>query len=405
VKCPDEFTEFAAAEMARLRRTAYLLCGEWHGAEDLTQIALTKTLLAWRRISKRENAHAYAHRTLINAYLSQRRTRRSGEVPVHTMPERTSPPGTAELRVVMLAALATLPPQARAVVVLRYWEDLSIEQVADVMRCSAGAARKTRRRQLTAGIAVAAAIIPALVFGVPAITGALAPAGPAPAHSGHASKPRHATATPHPGAPAFIPPLSRSYYPVQPVLPAEQSEVDPVSITSQSIGQLLIDDLPAGAQPDQLMANADANAGDPSAVGQNAEAIFLNVITKSGSGSVDADLLHYTTGFFGQVCSTTPTPGETCVIYHLADGIEVAEDVSYGVTGDEQLNVTVFRPGVANIEISEMNSEMGGQNSASMPLTMAQMVKAALDPRWAFTISQSFVQHASGLRVAPLPSS
>jgi DNA-directed RNA polymerase specialized sigma24 family protein len=73
VKCPEEFTEFAVADMARLRRTAYLLCGDWHAAEDLTQITLTRTLLAWRRINMQENAHAYAYRTLVNAYLGQRR--------------------------------------------------------------------------------------------------------------------------------------------------------------------------------------------------------------------------------------------------------------------------------------------------------------------------------------------
>jgi RNA polymerase sigma-70 factor (sigma-E family) len=148
VKCPDEFNEFAQAEMPRLRRTAYLLCGEWHAAEDLTQITLTKRLLAWRRISKRENAHAYAHRTLVNAYLSQNRTRKSGEIPVDTLPEQTSRPGTTELRVVMLSALAALPPQARAVVVLRYWEDLSVDQVALAMRCSAGNVKSQSARAL-----------------------------------------------------------------------------------------------------------------------------------------------------------------------------------------------------------------------------------------------------------------
>ena len=101
MECPDDFTEFAEAELARLRRTADLLCGDWHAAEDLTQIALTKTLLAWRRISKRENAHAYAHRTLVNAYLGQRRTRKSGEIPLDTLPDHTGQPGTAELRLVL----------------------------------------------------------------------------------------------------------------------------------------------------------------------------------------------------------------------------------------------------------------------------------------------------------------
>jgi RNA polymerase sigma-70 factor (sigma-E family) len=148
VECPEEFTEFAAGEMARLRRTAYLLCGDWHGAEDLTQIALTRTLLAWRRISRQENAHAYAHRTLVNAYLGQRRTRKSGEVSVDRLPEHPGHPGTAELRVVMLAALATLPPQARAVVVLRYWEDLSVDQCAGILRCSTGNVKSQSARAL-----------------------------------------------------------------------------------------------------------------------------------------------------------------------------------------------------------------------------------------------------------------
>src|SRR6202035_3547896 len=136
VECPEDFIEFAAVEMVRLRRTAYLLCGDWHGAEDLTQIALTRTLLAWRRISKRESAHAYAHRTLVNAYLRQRRTRRSGEVPISSVPDVAGLPGSNDLRMVLLAALATLPPQTRAIVVLRYWEDQSVEQVAEILRCS-----------------------------------------------------------------------------------------------------------------------------------------------------------------------------------------------------------------------------------------------------------------------------
>jgi RNA polymerase sigma-70 factor (sigma-E family) len=148
VECPDEFTEFAAAEMVRLRRTAYLLCGDWHAAEDLTQIALTRTLLAWRRISKRENAHAYAHRTLVNAYLAHSRTRKSGEIPTAILPETRAFAPSAELRMVLLDALASLPPQARAVLVLRYWEDLSVEQVAAILRCSTGNVKSQSSRAL-----------------------------------------------------------------------------------------------------------------------------------------------------------------------------------------------------------------------------------------------------------------
>ena len=105
MECPEEFTEFAAAELVRLRRTAFLLCGDWHAAEDLTQIALTKTLLAWRRISKQENAHAYAHRTLVNTYLGQRRTpaspARSRLARCPSTPESTPPRHQRSLRVVL----------------------------------------------------------------------------------------------------------------------------------------------------------------------------------------------------------------------------------------------------------------------------------------------------------------
>ena len=148
MECPEEFIEFAAVEMVRLRRTAYLLCGDWHAAEDLTQIALTRTLLAWRRISKRENAHAYAHRTLVNAYLGQRQKRRSGEVPISSVPDVAGLPGNSDLRMVLLDALATLPPQARAIVVLRYWEDQSIEQVAETLRCSTSSVKAQSARGL-----------------------------------------------------------------------------------------------------------------------------------------------------------------------------------------------------------------------------------------------------------------
>jgi RNA polymerase sigma-70 factor (sigma-E family) len=146
--CPEEFTEFAVAYAARLRRTAYLLCGNWHTAEDLTQIALTQTLLSWRRLNRLDNAPAYAHRTLVNAYLGQRRSRKSGELPLAMLPESASPAGTAELRLVLVRALESLTPSARAIVVLRYWEDLSIDQVAAILRCSTGNVKSQTSRAL-----------------------------------------------------------------------------------------------------------------------------------------------------------------------------------------------------------------------------------------------------------------
>jgi RNA polymerase sigma factor (sigma-70 family) len=120
----EEFIEFATVTSPRLRRTAFLLCGDWHTAEDLAQTTLVKVFASWRRISRKEAADTYATRTLVNTYLADRRRKRVCEVLTATLPERPVQPQTPEIRVVVLDALATLPSKARAVVVLRYWSDL-----------------------------------------------------------------------------------------------------------------------------------------------------------------------------------------------------------------------------------------------------------------------------------------
>jgi RNA polymerase sigma factor (sigma-70 family) len=118
----DEFVEFAAAASGRLRRTAFLLCGDWHTAEDLVQATLTKLFVSWRRVSRRNEMYPYATRTLFNTYLADRRPKRARELPTAQLPERPLVEQAPELRIMVLDALATLPPQARAVVVLRYWD-------------------------------------------------------------------------------------------------------------------------------------------------------------------------------------------------------------------------------------------------------------------------------------------
>ena len=144
----EEFTEFAAAAAPRLRRTAFLLCGDWHSAEDLTQTALAKVFVAWRRINQPEAAHAYATRTLVHSYLADRRLRRSGEILAGELPERPAEPHQAEDRIVLLTALAKLPAKARAVVVLRYWNDLSVDQVAATLGCSPGNVKSQSARAM-----------------------------------------------------------------------------------------------------------------------------------------------------------------------------------------------------------------------------------------------------------------
>ena len=144
----DEFIEFATAASPRLRRTAFLLCGDWHTAEDLAQTTLAKMFVAWRRIGQLDAVHAYATRTLVNCYLASRRRKRATELLLSRFPDRAVEPHAPELRLVVLDALATLPAKARAVVVLRYWEDLSIEQVADLLGCSPGNVKSQSARSL-----------------------------------------------------------------------------------------------------------------------------------------------------------------------------------------------------------------------------------------------------------------
>ena len=145
----EEFVEFATTASPRLRRMAFLLCGDWHAAEDLVQTTLAKVFVSWPKISRQDAEHAYAARTLVNSYLADKRRPRSTEVLTGDLPERRVQPPGPETRIVVLDALATLPAKSRAVVVLRYWADLSVDQVADLLGCSPGNVKSQSARALS----------------------------------------------------------------------------------------------------------------------------------------------------------------------------------------------------------------------------------------------------------------
>ena len=133
-----EFTEFVHVAWPGLYRSAYLLLGDPGLAEDLAQTALAKTYTAWARIEDRSSARAYAQRTLVNTASSWFRKRGwRNERPSPDLPERPDArhPGA---RIEIMEALAQLPPRQRAVVVLRYYEDLSVAETADALGCSTG---------------------------------------------------------------------------------------------------------------------------------------------------------------------------------------------------------------------------------------------------------------------------
>ncbi|MFJ4488973.1 SigE family RNA polymerase sigma factor [Streptomyces diastaticus] len=146
---PDVET-FAAARWPGLLRTAYLLTGDHHEAEDLVQVTLAKLYPAWPRVRGLDEPDAYVRRALVNNNLSRFRKRRVVQLLTSRLPERAQEGGAArtEERSLLLEALGTLPPRQRAVVVLRYWEDLSEQQTAEVLGCSPGNVKSQASRGL-----------------------------------------------------------------------------------------------------------------------------------------------------------------------------------------------------------------------------------------------------------------
>ncbi|MFE0400547.1 SigE family RNA polymerase sigma factor [Streptomyces nigra] len=147
-----QFQEFVRARWSHLVRTAYLLTGDAHHAEDLTQTALAKAYRAWRRVSRADSPEAYVRRMLVSCNSDRFRKRRVRESLTDAPPDRAGrDEGYAGVdeRGALLGALAQLPPRQRAVVVMRYWEDLSEAEVAELLGCSVG----TVKSQASKGLA------------------------------------------------------------------------------------------------------------------------------------------------------------------------------------------------------------------------------------------------------------
>jgi len=143
-----QYHEFASARAGQLFRIAYLMCGDWHEAQDLVQTCLAKLYSSWHRIQKSESVDAYARKALLRTYLSHRRLRRNGEIPVAEVAESRAPGDNPELRLVLIEALASLPPRNRAVMVLRYLDDHSVEAVAGMLDTTPAAIKSISNRSL-----------------------------------------------------------------------------------------------------------------------------------------------------------------------------------------------------------------------------------------------------------------
>jgi RNA polymerase sigma-70 factor (sigma-E family) len=144
----EEFVEFASAHGPLLRRTAYLMCRDWHLAQDLAQTTLAKLYAAWGRLNWLDNPMAYARKVLLRTFLDHQRRHGAHEVVVESVPDTAHEP-TPELRLTLLDALGHLPPRDRAIVVLRYWEDQSIEAVAELVGTTVSVVKTQSMRSLT----------------------------------------------------------------------------------------------------------------------------------------------------------------------------------------------------------------------------------------------------------------
>ncbi|TCC41178.1 SigE family RNA polymerase sigma factor [Kribbella speibonae] len=146
-----EFVEFVEGAGAALRRTAFLVSGDRHRADDVVQDALYKLYLAWPKVRRVSNPFAYARRMVVNAAYDGKRRPWRREVAIADVPDQVGyddfAAGHAE-RDEVLAALQSLGPRQRACVVLRYYEDLSVEQTAEILGCSTGTVKSQAARGL-----------------------------------------------------------------------------------------------------------------------------------------------------------------------------------------------------------------------------------------------------------------
>jgi len=136
------FRQFVAHRQRDLLRTAWLLTGDWGSAEDLVQATLLKVWTRWARVVRpcgQAGVDGYARTVMLSIYLGWRRRRWTGERPTALLPERASPAGpSSEVRHIVADAVRSLPPRQRAVIVLRYFDDLTERDTAAALGCSVG---------------------------------------------------------------------------------------------------------------------------------------------------------------------------------------------------------------------------------------------------------------------------
>ena len=154
----ESFRRYAAENAPRLRRSAFLFCGDWHLAEDLMQTALIKIYRSWSRVQKEDSLTNYGRTVLLRTWLDEKRRpwRRSEqtEAAVPEQHDEARGPGDSPERLwardLVHQGLLRLPPRQRAVLVFRYFDDLTVAETAEVMGCSQGTVKSQTARGLEA---------------------------------------------------------------------------------------------------------------------------------------------------------------------------------------------------------------------------------------------------------------
>ena len=146
-----DFRTWAVARREPLRRAAFLMCGDWFLADDLVQDATARVFAAWDKLAERGDPDAYARRIVVNLLIDERRRPwRRREINHDVLPEPRQTPSLSDgLQSDVLAALAKVPPRQRAVLVLRFFEDRSVDDAAAILGCSPGTVKSQTSKGLS----------------------------------------------------------------------------------------------------------------------------------------------------------------------------------------------------------------------------------------------------------------
>ena len=144
----DGFRAWVALRRDPLRRTVYLMCGDWYLADDVVQDAMTRLFAVWERVARRGDPEAYTRRIAVNLLIDHNRRPARRELPREALPEPPQPEPADDRRAALSGALDEVPPRQRATLVLRFWEGYSVEETASIMNCSTGTVKSNTSKGL-----------------------------------------------------------------------------------------------------------------------------------------------------------------------------------------------------------------------------------------------------------------